>query len=63
MKAYVCDMCNEILPNSFKIVVMREITTQGFIGRKKKLHLCSECWQRIRDSKKRSETNAEKETV
>ena len=61
MKAYICDICGESVPNPIKRTYMQEITTRGkLFGKKKRIHLCDDCLNQIANiSRKRRETNAE----
>lgn len=61
MKTYVCDMCYGVVDSPFRNITMTEITVRQGIIRKRKVHLCDNCFHQIIEvsRKKRSDNNGE----
>lgn len=59
MKTYMCDICKACVDDVFKCVKMREIEIGGLLSKKRKIHICKDCWHEIAEKsrKKRSESN------
>lgn len=58
MKTHMCDMCGCFVDNPFQRVYMRELCAHFKPSKKKRIHLCKDCWTQIAEvsQKKRSDT-------